>query len=745
MAMDLNTDGHVDVEEYRREVKELFEPLLTPTEVEYSFKGFDADGDNQLSATEFMGVLRIGHFFQTPEALQKAAGASHAPTAPGDAPITEAAFVEHMQVGFPSPQAAFASMDKDGDSALNFDDFIIGVRSFTRPLDDKEAMYAFKGFDTDNDHTITQEEFFGTLGLGHFFQRPVAVQSAVEAMRLPNNFRQDVQEQHQQAPQLRTPKDQGTDDQFDCNKDLQFWELEWSMEKQGWCCAHEQKGCDTGQFADGASAPLAPATGIPLQMRVWNATQEPMTLRVFIKRLQASHNSPQAAYAALDRHSTGAVKVNDFAAAALAFSEPLTREESYYAFAGFDVTGDGVVTRAEFFGVLKVGHFYPSKQEFEAEAMSVPIAEDHDERDHGDDSDDNDPDHEHKHQRDDVLVDRRGDPSSRSEEAVPPIDAQDFAKRMGATVPAALLGILAPSGGCVDIQAFRAAAVAFSPPLTGKEVDYAFRGMDLDHDAKVCSAEYFGVLKSGSFGRVPVADPAPKVDIPSGTTSGKSTPSPSSVAPPSSTTVSTTAQLTQASTSLHPTTTPKKDSTSALVHATTAASKEFVIPGDAVPGTKLEMYRGVPAIVNGHAEVALNLRPDAGKLDKSQLNGVGEAFARALQHAAGVDVTVAAVESFHEVSKGTKATILWTAGASTDGGSLQIALRDESADLERSVEQAIFQQSRAWLQSCTVWAKVSLSYYGPNAADLPFGRKLTQEIGRRQGFTSANGSPAYAV
>merc|ERR1740139_191672 len=70
---------------------------------------------------------------------------------------------------------------------------------------------------------------------------------------------------------------------------------------------------------------------------------------------------------------------------------------------------------------------------------------------------------------------------------------------MGTKLPHHFAALAKPEGGCVDLEAFRKAAASFKPPLSHKEVDYAFCGMDENHDKQVCSFEFFGTLQIGRF------------------------------------------------------------------------------------------------------------------------------------------------------------------------------------------------------------------------------------------------------
>merc|ERR1711920_986893 len=79
--------------------------------------------------------------------------------------------------------------------------------------------------------------------------------------------------------------------------------------------------------------------------------------------------------------------------------------------------------------------------------------------------------------------------------------------------------------------------------------------------------------------------------------------------------------------------------------------------------------------------------------------------------------------------------IMWTA-QTEDGGVLQRDLLEEAEDVELQVGVYI-KEHLEWLQGdkgkVVVWSKVTLDFYGPEAADVRFGQKLVQYFGRRPG------------
>lgn len=877
-AMDGDADGKLGIEEYRSTASMSFSPPLSPKEVEYTFKGFDADSDNSISPNEFFGVLNIGHFFQTPQAIAVAAGQPEpviddpapmpvfvpavpapsalapldAPPAPAPsgpvaspssqvAPLTEAGFVERMQTSHASPQEAFSAMDEGGDGALNFDDFVSGARSFSSPLDDTQAMYSFKGFDSNDDHRISKAEFFGVLSLGHFFQTQQAIDAAFAAV----------------APTSQAPQDTAAAD-FDCNADLEDFEFAWSEEQQSWCCAHEHKGCSASKLApapapaasverplpvpaaevgaitvrsfiqrmgtaaatpqdafdqldvnhdgffvvdelrssraaftpaltdDEAAASVAGfdansdhkvclaeftsairrrsfytdgppnAAGTGPDLKVWQATSEPMTLSVFTKRMQSSYGSPKPAFDGMDTDKDKYLSMDEFKAGAGAFESHLTGEEAEYAFAGFDIDGDEMVCQDEFMGVMSIGRFYPSKAALAAASIVInkpaivptttlapttteTVAV--------------------------TLAPQASTTTNAWETQKAPIDVPTFLSQMGTAVPQKLNMLQSQAGGCVDLNTFRAAASDFNPPLTSEQADYAFCGMDENHDKKVCSFEFFGILKIGQFfpsrshlehlrevgalterpGEGPhdlALPPPPSGDVAAAAAAAAAASGATRSAAAAAAAAASTAAPVPALVAPAPAASP-----AAEAEERPKETKQFKVPGTPVEGADLKKYKGVPAIVNGQAEITLHLSSSETTLSTDQINEIGKLFGQAMTRKLNLDVSVAGVESFR--AEGGDALdrsiiVLWTAGSVDDGGALQAMLQRKAGEIERSIEDLIAEQGFDWLTRSAAWSKISLSYYGPQASSLSKGQKLVQEIGHKQGAESENGSPSYA-
>jgi len=304
-----------------------------------------------------------------------------------------------------------------------------------------------------------------------------------------------------------------------------------------------------------------------------------------------------------------------------------------------------------------------------------------------------------------------------------PIALSQFSARMGSKLPAKLKALDAPDGGCVDLATFREGAEAFDPPLTREESDYAFCGMDENHDKRVCSFEFYGTIKIGHFfpSRAHLDQLREVGVLPAHTGKGHRS-----------------AQ-----------TDAKKGSEEEGEGAESAQPL-----GTRVPRDELEQYRSVPATVSGRAEITLHVSSAADTPGLKENTDVGNAFKEALEKELGLEVEIVGVESFRVESSGSAKVgnardrtvmILWDAGYVQDGGSLQMTLRRRSGNVEKRIEEMSAMKQFDWLDRASAWVKFTLSYYGPKASALPMGQQISQDIGHKFGEESENGSPAYVM
>jgi len=430
---------------------------------------------------------------------------------------------------------------------------------------------------------------------------------------------------------------------------------------------------------------------------VWKPKRQAMTSNVFADHLLSSHNSTAAALSQMDADGDGCLTEGELISGVAALRQPLTKQEAQYAFSGLDANGDLFVCRQEFMGVLRVGRFFQTPATLEAAGFHIGEARQGT---------------EHAPKESSAPVSAKNSTKRSAANASEPVDSvevmgkpislAEFTERMGPKVPPALHALDNPDG-CVDLKTFRNAAAGFDPPLSKKEADYAFCGMDGNHDKKVCAFEFFGTLKIGHFF-------VAKSHFEHLKEVGALPALPGSVKHHAET--------------LEPTTT-----TSAPTTTTTATAN--------LPSDLLDEYMGVPAIVSGHAEITLRVSSDSPGPTGKEQKALSAIFKRALEHQFGLDVNVADIESVHLNGIGDPRDktlmILWTAGTIDDGGALQKKLQEKADDLQKHVEKGVDHEDYDWLEHASLWAKVSLSYYGPTAARLPSGSRLAMEIGTKVG------------
>jgi len=149
----------------------------------------------------------------------------------------------------------------------------------------------------------------------------------------------------------------------------------------------------------------------------------------------------------------------------------------------------------------------------------------------------------------------------------------------------------------------------------------------------------------------------------------------------------------------------------------------------------LEAYSGIPAIIEGKSSVEVE---NSGSLTASK---VGAAFATALGKELDITVEVGGEQALPSNSGMQIFVVLYTS-RSSDGAATLKKLRASAAHIESEVEAAIIatEDGGAGVKA-TVWSRTDFSFYGPKAADLPGGQKISKEWGRKLGDSSDNASP----
>mmetsp|Transcript_16816 Transcript_16816/g.29553 ORF Transcript_16816/g.29553 Transcript_16816/m.29553 type:complete len:866 (+) Transcript_16816:85-2682(+) len=189
--MDVDDQHTLDLGKLAKGLKLLSPPITDHTEVAYIFGGLDTIQDGRITPPEFHGTLRIGHFHQTTEAVQKALGlnlpdgAAHSTGQGGwvhHAPHVEEKQEQHqypsgpetritlpqlqhsMKGAYSSADDAFFHMDQDHDNLLDFSAFAEGLADFKPSVDAANAKWAFDGIDSDRDKEVSLQEFKAVLG-----------------------------------------------------------------------------------------------------------------------------------------------------------------------------------------------------------------------------------------------------------------------------------------------------------------------------------------------------------------------------------------------------------------------------------------------------------------------------------------------------------------------------------------------------------------------------------------------------
>jgi Ca2+-binding EF-hand superfamily protein len=156
-ALDKDASGGVSREEFVSGVGDFPSPL-TEAEAKYAFDGFDVDHDSKVGLQEFLGTLKIGHFFQTQQALDQALPESEM-SAPEEASMSVGQFANRTEATHLDPKLAFEQIDTSKDGHADMAEFIRGTETYKPPLTGAEAAYVFHGLDANHDKLVSKAEF----------------------------------------------------------------------------------------------------------------------------------------------------------------------------------------------------------------------------------------------------------------------------------------------------------------------------------------------------------------------------------------------------------------------------------------------------------------------------------------------------------------------------------------------------------------------------------------------------------
>eukprot|EP00931_Biecheleriopsis_adriatica_P005295 TRINITY_DN10681_c0_g1_i1.p1 TRINITY_DN10681_c0_g1~~TRINITY_DN10681_c0_g1_i1.p1 ORF type:complete len:1130 (-),score=293.89 TRINITY_DN10681_c0_g1_i1:19-3045(-) len=186
--MDVYNQHYLSRENLRAGLLQLNPAIDDPAEQVRIFEGLDTIADGKITPPEFHGTLRLGHFFQTKEAVQSALGwhppqqaqrSSPSPrqivppppppvsAPPASAPwdsaemqrMTLVQLANRMVERFGSMQLAFHSMDKDHDGSISQVEFVAGAASLQPPLSEGDATWSFQGLDANRDGVVDEHDF----------------------------------------------------------------------------------------------------------------------------------------------------------------------------------------------------------------------------------------------------------------------------------------------------------------------------------------------------------------------------------------------------------------------------------------------------------------------------------------------------------------------------------------------------------------------------------------------------------
>jgi len=531
------------------------------------------------------------------------------------------------------------------------------------------------------------------LRLGHFFQTPNAVKEAVAGLAGTST----------PAP-------------YDCKAGLANWRLGWSDEKMEWCCKHEQLGCknkqaQTHSTTTSTMTSTASATGPLSTTQAMPPGPHYVNLAEFLEAMRAVYPSAKDMFSKMDGDGDGKATLDDFSRATSKFHPPLSRKNASWAFAGFDTDRNNEVEASEF----------------------IPIMEDAAPSPPGSKSGEN----------------------ARPSSVVSQDEFRQRAEKWAGSMKEACTRMDLEGDGSVNQDELVTSATSFKPAFARKDAREIFKKLDKNNDGRLskeeCQRSHKQVAAAVAEFRKNVATLGPIVHV------FRSMDADQDGALSKEEFLDLGAMLRSPS---------DKDELEDVMdildedHSGDINGHEFQVHmkqttaesshGRMVPMDDFKRYVGVPAIVQGTAEIALSLSSDSNTPSGEEVEKkIGPLFKKSIEQQLGLIVNLASVESMQRSSGGPHdrlVMILWTSD-SDSGGSVQSKLHNHAADLEKNVKDRIEGAQLSWFQggSAAVWTECTLDYYGPAAARLPDGKKLSQRFGQRPGEESANGSPAFVL
>jgi len=230
-------------------------------------------------------------------------------------------------------------------------------------------------------------------------------------------------------------------------------------------------------------------------------SQAPVSMAEFKKRMLRVYKTAPDAFAALDYSETDLTAALDskplnlkqFCHGVKSFIPPLTEEQGIYAFTALDVDNNGILVNAEFSEGLNQDEFRVPTTTATTTTITLSTT------------------------TSTTTVTTTPPPTTTNtittttttsrQAAVMPnpspnaaiITMGDFKNRMLNAHESALRAFQALDANPCDLEGFIRGTRTFKPPLTRQEAEYAFRGLDADHDETLPSYEFFEVLEFGDF------------------------------------------------------------------------------------------------------------------------------------------------------------------------------------------------------------------------------------------------------
>lgn len=203
--LDVDDSHSLVLQEVRSGLARLREPIVETRDADYIFHGLDSLGDGRITPPEFLGTLKLGAFFQSKDAIQKALGwtdkvaqPTHSAVPDSTSKISLSELVKHVSSSFSTSEQAFKSMDPGSTGKASLVAFTNAMLRLRSPLSPQENLWAFHGLDANHDNVVSADEFNDVLGPAMIRVTPSRASDVVDA---------PVQEQKRPAERIVNAND----------------------------------------------------------------------------------------------------------------------------------------------------------------------------------------------------------------------------------------------------------------------------------------------------------------------------------------------------------------------------------------------------------------------------------------------------------------------------------------------------------------------------------------------------------